>query len=376
MLFFLMNTFLYLMSFNNDKRLFKITFFVVTVYYVFSFGRGYDWINYYDIYHNITDSTSVFDSPFEPGYYIYMMVAKMFGATYIIQNSLATMAVFLCVYRFCINTNNPSLSFFAIICFMGHYLLSEQIRQAISVCVILLFYDAFLKKKIYLSLFSIILAMMFHISAIFCLLYYLILNDNKKYSNLKFLIYCILFLVAFYYAWANPDLLIGAKFLYYKFVAYANSYDEGFISIEKLINSKVIFIYFIMLTISIMILKYRKVPAMNNSIKALVFMILSKLTVFLGRFQYYMVPLLISGFDEYFSRRKISGNALVYRTLYATSLFIISIVPFWTPSTLSSINNSLYIISISEKQIENAIQERCETLNHYDPNNKAIKRCQ
>ena len=370
MLFISLNVLLFISSFTNNRTIFKNTFFMTACYCSMSFGRGFDWINYYDVYQNV----ELYDAPFEPGYLNVLRTFNWLGFSYPMQNFVVVLFLFYCVYVFVSKTQNPSLAFFTIFCFMGHYILSEQIRQAIAICIILLFFDFFIKRKVLKGTVVIALAMCFHISAVFCFIYFFIVNTNAKYSNVKFSIYCSVFLLVSYYMWSNPAIISTVPILYNKFVSYTEAYTEGFISIERIISSKVVMIYIFLLCLSIWLLKKYNLKSLNGSIKALVFMTLSKLTIFFGRFQYYMVPILILGFDEYFAKYKIKNKVNVHRLIYASCLFIISLVPLWTPSTFESINDSLYF-NASPKEIESGIMRRCKTLNHYDPQNGAIWRC-
>lgn len=79
-------------------------------------------------------------------------------------------------------------------------------------------------------------------------------------------------------------------------------------------------------------------------------MIITKLTVFTGRFQYYAIPLLILGIDNYFTIKR-KGKILIYQLYYSICLFVISLVPLWSPSTFDSINDPI-LINANSKYIE------------------------
>ncbi|MDW2866439.1 EpsG family protein [Enterobacter hormaechei] len=372
MIFLALNFFLFLLSFRNDKVIFKIGFIVTAAYCSLSFGRGFDWINYYDVYQNL--DLKYYDSPFEPGYYFLLRIFKLFGLSYGIHNFIVIGFLFFCIHNFCIKTKNPSLAFFTLFCFLGHYILSEQIRQALAICIILRFFDVIRNRRVVAGSVVILIAMTFHMSAVFCFLLFFIINDEKKNTNIKFLVYCVSFLFVAYILWLYPVIISSIPMLYNKFIDYTNAYTEGFISVERIISSKVVFIYFMMLIMCLLLLINNRLSSVNSSIKALIFMIITKLTIFLGRFQYYMIPLLIIGLDDYFKRSKKPWTIDINRLFYAICLFVISLVPLWTPSTYESINDSLYI-NASDHDIENAISRRCATLNYYDPENGAIRRC-
>ncbi|EIY5006730.1 EpsG family protein [Klebsiella variicola] len=371
MSFLLINIMLFICSFFNKKILFYISFFISLLYFCFTFGRGFDWINYYDIYLSI--NPNVFELPFEPGYYIIMRVFHYFGSPFSVMMAFTTLVMFSFIFIYCRRMQNPTLSFFTLISFMGHYLFSEQVRQGLAICIILYGFPFFERKQYVKAFLIILIAMLFHVSAIFCLLFFFIIKKNESFANIKFSIYCLLFLMLSYYIWSNPAIVKFIPLFYSKMIDYSTSYTEGFISVGKILSSKVAFLYIVMLVLSILILKKTKNSDVNRAIKALIFMTLTKITIFFGRFQYYVMPLLISGLDDYFSRntgRKIS----FYKVIYVTSLFVISLVPLWTPSTYTSINDPIYIGS-SVKEVEGKVGNRCMILNKYDKDNNAIWRC-
>ncbi|AZU84285.1 EpsG family protein [Escherichia coli] len=372
MLFLLLNIVLFISSLTNDKIIFRSSFIFTAVVCSISFGRGYDWINYYDVYTNIDDY--LYNFPFEPGYFYVLRFFNWLNVNYPIQNGITTLFLFFCIYSFAKKTNYPSLTFFTIFCFMGHYVLSEQIRQALAICIILLFFDVFRHRKIIKGTLVIFLAMSFHVSAMFCFIYFFMLNDRTRQPNTKFFIVCFIFILMAYSIWLNPNIISFLPLIYKKFVGYTEAYTEGFISISRIVSSKVVLIYLSMLILLFHIYKKSKDRYVFFSTKAIILMIITKLTVFLGRFQYYAIPLLILGIDNYFYDKKRKGKILIYQLYYSICLFVISLVPLWSPSTFDSINDPI-LINANSKYIEKKISERCMTLNHYDPENEAIIRC-
>ncbi|EFO2545303.1 hypothetical protein B6R26_03510, partial [Escherichia coli] len=179
-------------------------------------------------------------------------------------------------------------------------MLSEQIRQALAICIILLFFDVFRHRKIIKGILVIFLATSFHVSAMFCFIYFFMLNDRTRQPNTKFFIVCFIFILMAYSIWLNPNIISFLPLIYKKFVGYTEAYTEGFISISRIVSSKVVLIYLSMLILLFHIYKKSKDRYVFFSTKAIILMIITKLTVFLGRFQYYAIPLLILGIDNYF----------------------------------------------------------------------------
>lgn len=103
-------------------------------------------------------------------------------------------------------------------------------------------------------------------------------------SIIKFTFYCVAFLIVSYFLWLKPDLVSSVGILYGKLVDYKNSYTEGFVSWSNLYESKVLILYLaILVVVFIMRRKKKKVFGVDidSSIKALIFMALTKITVFL-----------------------------------------------------------------------------------------------
>lgn len=165
MAFMIINISLFIFSFFNSKLVFKVSIFLTFLYCSLTFGRGYDWINYYDYYNSIAKGYDTM--PFEPGYYYVMVLFSYFNAPFSVLTFFTTVFFFIVIYKFCIETKNPSLNFFTIFAFMGFFMFSEQIRQGVAVCIIMLAIPYFERNEKWKASIFIALAMLFHVSAIF-----------------------------------------------------------------------------------------------------------------------------------------------------------------------------------------------------------------
>ncbi|WEJ92059.1 MAG: EpsG family protein [Klebsiella huaxiensis] len=375
MTLFIVNLILLLCAIKENERLYKLSLILIAACFILSFGRSYDWINYYDVYININDY-GIVNLPFEPGLFWVMKVFDSVGLPFSILNGCMELFIFYSVYQFCKNKENKSLSLFILFAIMGNTLLTEQIRQGLAFAIILRFYYLFEEKKNLKSCLVILIAMLFHMSAVICFLFFPLNKKHGMPSIIKFSIYCVAFLIVSYFLWLKPDLVSSIGILYGKLVDYKNSYTEGFVSWSNLYESKVLILYLAILTLTFIIRRKKKNTCgvgIDSSIKALIFMSLTKITVFFGRFQYFMLPIFISGIDKYFtssSPRRIS----FYKILLLVILYFISLTPFWSNTYVHSMNDPVYLFS-SKSDISSTINRRCAALHAYDKTNNAIIRC-
>ncbi|WP_370690441.1 EpsG family protein [Enterobacter cloacae] len=108
-----------------------------------------------------------------------LRIFKLFGLSYGIHNFIVIGFLFLHT-QFLHKNKNPSLAFFTLFCFLGHYILSEQIRQALAICIILRFFDVIRNRRVVAGSVVILIAMTFHMSAVFCFLLFLSLMMKKR----------------------------------------------------------------------------------------------------------------------------------------------------------------------------------------------------
>ena len=372
MAFLVINILLFISSFFNNKLIFKLSIFAVFLYCSLTYGRGYDWINYYDYYNSIGYGNSTM--PFEPGYYYVMVVFSSIGLPFSILTFFTTIFFFVVIYIFCNRTENPSLNFFTVFSFMGFFMFSEQIRQGVAICIIMLSIPYFERNEKKKAGFFILIAMLFHVSAVFCFLYFSIMKVGGHFGKLKFISGSLIFVILALYVWNNPGVLSFIPFLYDKMSAYNQSYGEDAASILKIFLSKAAFIYIFVFVLCFLFLRSGGGKEIDRAIKSSFFMILTKLTFFLARFQFYAVPTLIMGLDRYFTSKGTGGRVSLYKAAYLIVIFLISLVPYWSPIYTRSLASPLYITS-SKSDIEKTIGRRCSDLFNYDKENNAIRRC-
>ncbi|QTF09270.1 EpsG family protein [Brenneria izadpanahii] len=372
MAYFFIVILLFFSSFSKSRHVFNFSFFITTLNFCLSFGYGYDWINYFDIYENI-DYYKNTSAPFEPGYYYLMLAMSKIGAPFQLLHLITTLIIFSFAYLFCKKTKNPTLSFFTLFSFMGFFMFIEQVRQGIAVCIIILSTHLILDGKKIKYFLMVVLAMCFHLSAITGLAYYLLANEKKrKFGKIIYIVVSVTIIQFFLYAFENPSVIsflpvIGQKIFLYGLMN--NSLDNSLF-----VKSSFVYIFIIILCFYFQYkekksgLNYGK---LDGAIYSSILIWETKAAFFLQRIQYYAVSPLITGLDDFFYVRNRFSTS---RIIYALTVMIVAFMPMRFEIYRKSIFDPLFILS-SEIEIKNKIMQRCADLLTVDEDNFIIKQC-
>lgn len=364
-----LNTFLFLCAHCNNRLIFRTSFFVVLITLTLTYGYGYDWINYYDTYQSI--QRGHYTLPFEPGYYLIMRFFALIDAPYQAMSAFTTSLILWLTYLFCRNTKNPGVSFFVIFSFMGFFMFTEQIRQGMAVCLMMLSIQLFEKRSNLKAILMIIVAMLFHVSAIICLLYVFIVRGNHWRDIIRYMTYVSFAILLILYTLSKPSILSFIPYVYLKLQGYSNSYSEDIISIIRIFFSKGALInIFLLFLFSIVNDRDRH---LSLSIKAIFFIIITKTAHFLVRFQFYFVPFIVLGFDRYLGSSRSKYRILV-KNLYLIAVLLISFSPVFSDIYYKSMNSPLFVTA-TESDINKTITTRCSDLYDFDPQSNNIGIC-
>lgn len=364
--------FLFICSFSRSRYVFNASLLMTTLVFCFSFGYGYDWINYFDIYSTIKNSENS-SSPFEPGYYFLMILMSEIGAPFQLLHVVTTLIIFLLTYLFCKKTKNPNLSFFIIFSFMGFFMFMEQVRQGIAVCIIMLSTYFLLEgKKVKYSL-MVFTAMCFHVSAISGFLYYMLVSERKRrFGKTLYVIFSVAFIQFLLYSFDNPSAISFLPIIGQKIVMYGlmnNSLDNSLF-----LKSSLVYIFIIFMCVYFQFkekksgLNYGKI---DGAIYSSIFIWQTKAAFFLQRIQYYAIVPLIVCLDDYFSVRKPLS---ISRIIFTLSVLIVAFMPFRFEIYRKSIVTPIFIFS-SETDIKGMAAKRCSDLLSVDADNFIIKQC-
>ncbi|ULR32471.1 EpsG family protein [Dickeya fangzhongdai] len=363
---------LFFASFSRSNIVFKLSFIITAFTFCVSFGYGYDWINYFEIYDSI-NKYKVDYIPFEPGYYYVMKFMSYINAPFQLLHIFTTVLIFSLVYLFCKKMKNKSLSFFTLFSFMGFFMFIEQVRQGIAVCIIMLSVGLVSDGKKIKYFIMVLFAIFFHISAIAGLSYYLLSRKNNvKYGKSIYIIISVGFIEFILYAFENPSVIsfipiIGQKIFLYGLMG--NSLNNSLF-----LKSSLVYIFLIILCFYFQRRESnvgRDYGKIDGSIYSSLLIWQTKAAFFLQRVQYYAVAPLIMGLDDYFFVRK---KFSLSRIMYSITVLIIAYMPMRFQIYQYSITNPLFITA-SHSEIWNKIGRRCSDLLKVDDGNFIIKEC-
>lgn len=162
---------------NISKKL-KISIIFLTLFFIFggSHFNGADWINYTNVYDKLNETRwlDVWSSP--PFEILFSLTAKLFSSNDLdYQLFIAIIALFnliLLIYlAYKVKVKNISLLFLMIFLIQGWSLFQEQIRQSIAVVICLFSVYQYFKLNTKNAFVLVFIAIGFHTSAIFGLLY-------------------------------------------------------------------------------------------------------------------------------------------------------------------------------------------------------------
>ena len=165
------------------------------MFIAFSYPAGGDWIGYFSNYNcqinGVCYSNFIL---FEPGYQFLVNTVGHLGFFAITVFTAFINIVFL--YKFSKNFNNSALIVLMIMCVFLWGIFTEAIRQGIAFCIILYGILFLYKNKIYKYLSLVLLASLFHVTAIISLIFVLP-YVNKSISKIAVLSLILLGLMFF-----------------------------------------------------------------------------------------------------------------------------------------------------------------------------------
>ncbi len=359
----------FLMSFTKSKKILISSFLISALSLGLTYGHGYDWINYSQIYSDLKYENS--DVPFEYGYYYAMKLFYYFSAPYSLFHFSITICIFYLIYTFCKKTLNPNLSFFVMFSFAGYFLFMEQMRQGLAISIVALSIFMVPTKQYVRFTVMILLATMFHFTAIFGFLYLVLTPKNQFLFKTKYLIASSLVIFSVMFIYFNPGIVSFIPALELKINLY-KAQEQTLINSIFFLSS----ILYLILAAVVFLMKYHKPDnkeslMIDGAVCSALFMYQTKIAFLLQRVQYYAVPSLIYGTDRYFYR---IGPISIFRIMYVVIILAIGLMPLRYEIYRNSLTSFLTITS-DKYQIRDLIEKRCYDLRIADPENTVIKEC-
>jgi len=356
---------------DKKDKLFNITFILVTILFSSSFGFGFDWMNYYYNYIYI-ESTSV--SPFEPGFFYTMKLGNYLGLNFPQVLSIVTLIMYCCTYKFCKNCNSKNVAFFIIFSLLSFYMFNEQIRQGLAISIIMLGMST--KKKLNKN-FLFLIAILFHYSAFICFILNPFFNVKGSERDFKIRFFSVtIFVLLVLFIFSNPNYISFIPYVFDKVSGYSSGYSEASSSIiQYILQSRIALIY---LLIGIIIFySYKKLnnQELKSSFLAIYFLFLTKLSFFLLRFGYYIIPHFVKGIDKYYSSGSRNFRYSSIRKLSVLFLvFFVSTAPMWKLTYRMGAEYRINIFS-DKNEIQNTIAKKCNVISLTDYGNGLFSLC-
>lgn len=187
-------------SVNKNKKIEQILILLLALFFCFGYMTGSDWRNYETYYSWIGDGVT--NLLMEPGYLYLSILFHSLGVSFWPFFIILKLCSFYCLLHF-LRKYSIGFQFLAITFFLFifglFFFIDNPMRNLLAICISYFSYQFLQQKKISKFIFVVILAVLFHTSAIFLLLlfpFYPIKCSNKNLI-LYFLLFNILF-VSFY----------------------------------------------------------------------------------------------------------------------------------------------------------------------------------
>lgn len=314
---------------RNIKILFIIESLLITLFVGLRFHTGADWAAYEYAFYNMP---SLGNYPhWEYGYYILNLICnKLLGNYYVFQFLASCFVVYSASRFFWKHTEYPlSCLLLFFLMFIPNGLLMAQVRQSIAVAIILLGYKYIIDKSLVKFILFVVIASLFHISAIITLPMYFM---TKKIPNYIFIISILLFQI-FYFVPETIAYILNflLKFMPDRLEKIGNTYiNHVFYANKAQFNTGIYYIASILLAIITMCLVKNNTPTrsfiLNSLIIAIIIGTLSTSMNILDRFKpYYLIfgiaayPLI---FNVKISKIKQYASSMIMMILLFTFFYI------------------------------------------------------
>ena len=238
----------------------------------------------------IPELSNIFNSRFEIGYIVFNNLLRYISENYtILLFSFAIITLFIWFYVFWNYSENIYISLIIYFCSLGMLLYSfSNIRQGLSISIGLLGFHYFVKEKYIKGILCILIAPLFHITGIICILFLLL---RKIHLSLKVLIIVFLGLIfTFPFLKGFSDTFVS---IFPQYSSYLES--SWFLDSYKLAPVALSIVYIIFFVIGEIILKKSELTETEEYIRILffsylIFTIITMQTSLLSRFAHYFSP--------------------------------------------------------------------------------------
>ena len=276
----------------------------------------------------IPELLNIFNSRFEIGYIILNNLLRSISENYtILLFSFSIITLYIWFYVFWNYSKNIYISLLIYFSSLGMLLYSfSNIRQGLSISIGLLGFHYFVKEKYIKGILCILIAPLFHITGIICILFLLLRKIHLSMKVIIFVIFGMIFTFPFLKNFS--EIFVN---IFPQYTSYLES--SWFLDSYKLAPVVLSIVYLVFFVIGEMILKNSELTESEEYIRILffcylIFTIITMQTSLLSRFAHYFSPfaaLYVPMFLHKASDRKIQW-ALLYLIIIVYSVFLFVIV--------------------------------------------------
>ena len=234
--------------------------------------------------------SNIFNSRFEIGYILFNNSLRLITDSYtILLFSFAIITLFIWFYVFWNYSKNIYISLIIYFCSLGMLLYSfSNIRQGLSISIGLLGFHYFVKEKYIKGILCILIAPLFHITGIICILFLLLRKIHLSMKVIIFVIFGMIFTFPFLKNFS--EIFVN---IFPQYTSYLES--SWFLDSYKLAPVALSIVYIIFFVIGEMILKKSELTETEEYIRMLffcylIFTIITMQTSLLSRFAHYFSP--------------------------------------------------------------------------------------
>ena len=277
---------------------------------------GYDSGTYARLFYNSSflSMKEIINSYTEPGYYILVKTVSFLSDNhqllFVLQGLIVSVLISRFIYKY---SSNYMLSFIMLIPmqYLGFFISAQ--RQAIAVCILLSGFDFVIKRKYILWFGCVIIACLFHNSAILGAPLILLVSKNNITNTERFL---FLMLIPCVFATKKIILTLGLSWFYSEYTLY-----------ESEAGTLATMIMYLLIWIAFVLFRNHKNSALENFLERTLYVgVLLQIFVFLEpniyRFAFYyqiftilIIPLIVSGIKNY-SIRVLAQCAILMIMLF------------------------------------------------------------
>lgn len=314
-------------SFSKSRIFLKLSVMICFIFSSSAMGFGYDWLNYRLVFDNFYYKETGFLIVYEPAFSLIMYIVGALSLSFQWVVIVSHIICFYFMYSYATFFKRSNFVFFCCYSFFGLVLLNEQLRQAIALSVFL--YSTTLKsRKCYWCL---LLAMSFHYSAVFGLLFFGVRRFlSGSVAALRLVVICVIFqcfmFTLIYILNSSIVDAIFPSFISSKILQYVNSgaLGESGFSVGVLINVFLV-VYLLIIRAGDCHSTYR-----NGAVFYALFSIQSRMVFFLYRINYYFLPFVFCTFNAYFE--KCLNNRKHFNVfILMLVVFLYGLKPFASP---------------------------------------------